>query len=90
MIIRKTLKIENEEGLHMKPASMFVSEAGKFKSKIFVSKDNMKVNAKSIIGVMMLAAVKGSTITIEAEGEDAEEALKSLEDLVVRRKFNEG
>ncbi len=86
---QKTLKIRNKLGIHMKPASLFVSEASKYKSQIFISKDDMKVNAKSIIGVMMLAAGKDSEITISAEGEDAEEALKNLEDLVIRRKFDE-
>ncbi|MGQ9608714.1 MAG: HPr family phosphocarrier protein [bacterium] len=86
---QKTLKIRNKLGIHMKPASLFVSEASKYKSQIYISKDDMKVNAKSIIGVMMLAAGKDSEITIEAEGEDAEAALESLEDLVIRRKFDE-
>lgn len=86
---QKTLKIRNKLGIHMKPASLFVSEASKYKSQIYISKDDMKVNAKSIIGVMMLAAGKDSVITIEAEGEDAEEALENLEDLVIRRKFDE-
>lgn len=86
---QKTLKIRNKLGIHMKPASLFVSEASKYKSQIYISKDDMKVNAKSIIGVMMLAAGKDSVITIEAEGEDAEAALENLEDLVIRRKFDE-
>lgn len=86
---QKTLKIRNKLGIHMKPASLFVSEASKYKSQIYISKDDMIVNAKSIIGVMMLAAGKDSEITIEAEGEDAEAALESLEDLVIRRKFDE-
>ena len=83
------MRIQNKYGIHMKPASLFVSEAGKYKSHIEISKDDMKVNAKSIIGVMMLAATKDSLITIEAEGEDAEDALDNLEDLVIRRKFDE-
>ncbi len=86
---QKTLKIRNKLGIHMKPASLFVSEASKYASQIYISKDDMKVNAKSIIGVMMLAAGKDSIITIEAEGEDAEAALENLEDLVIRRKFDE-
>lgn len=68
---------------------MFVSEAGKYRSQIFVSKDGMKVNGKSIVGILMLAAGKGSEIVVEAVGDDAEEALDALEDLVVRRKFDE-
>ena len=76
----------------MKPASLFVREAGKYKSKIFVYKNNLenrKVNAKSLIGILTLAAGMGTTITILADGEDAEQALDGLEDLVIRRKFDE-
>jgi phosphotransferase system HPr (HPr) family protein len=76
----------------MKPASLFVREAGKYKSKISVYKNNLenrKVNAKSLIGVLTLAAGMGTTITILADGEDAEQALDGLEDLVIRRKFDE-
>jgi phosphocarrier protein HPr len=89
---QRTLEIRNNHGLHMKPAGLLVAEAGKYKSKIFIYKDDMddmKVNGKSLIGVLMIAAGKGSTITIEAEGEDAEQALDGLEDIVVRRKFDE-
>jgi phosphocarrier protein HPr len=89
---QRTLEIRNNLGLHMKPAGLLVAEAGKYKSKIFIYKDDMadmKVNGKSLIGVLMLAAGKGSTITIEADGEDAEQALDGLENLVVRRKFDE-
>ena len=76
----------------MKPAGLFVKEAGKYKSKISVHKNNLenrKVNAKSLIGVLTLAAGMGTTITISADGEDAEQALDGLEDLVIRRKFDE-
>ena len=76
----------------MKPAGLLVSEAGKYRSRITVYKDDqedMKVNAKSLIGVLMLAAGKGTTITFEAEGEDAGNALDGLEDIVIRRKFDE-
>ncbi len=83
------MKIQNSLGLHVRPASLFVSEASKYRSRIFISKDDIKVSGNSIIGIVMLAAGKGSTIIVEAEGEDAEEALNGLEDLVVRRKFDE-
>jgi len=89
---QRTLEIRNEHGLHMKPAGLFVTEAGKYKSSVFIYKDDMddmKVNGKSLIGVLMLAAGKGSTITIEAEGEDSDKALDALEDLVTRRMFDE-
>jgi phosphotransferase system HPr (HPr) family protein len=86
---QRALKIQNKLGLHARPASLFVSEALKYKSQIFISKDGERLNGKSIMGILMLAAGKGSTIIIEAEGEDAEKALDGLEDLVVRRKFDE-
>jgi phosphocarrier protein len=86
---QRTLKIQNKLGLHARPASLFVAEAGKYGSQIFVSKDGMRVNGKSIVGILMLAAGEGSEITIEAVGDDAEDALDCLEDLVVRRKFDE-
>lgn len=76
----------------MKPANLFVREAGKYKSRISVYKSNLenrKVNAKSLIGVLTLAAGMGTTITILADGEDEEQALDGLEDLVIRRKFDE-
>ena len=86
---QRTLKIQNSLGLHLRPVSLFVAEASKYRSRIFVSKDGVRVNGKSPVGIMMLAAGEGSTITIEAVGDDAEEALDGLEDLVVRRKFDE-
>lgn len=86
---QRTLKIQNKLGLHARPASLFVAEAGKYKSEISISKDGVKVNGKSIVGILMLAAGIDSTIVIEAVGDDAEDALDSLEDLVIRRKFDE-
>ena len=86
---QRTLKIQNNLGLHVRPASLFVAEASKYQSQIFISKDGMRVNGKSIVGILMLAAGKDSEITIEAMGDDAEDALDGLEELVVRRKFDE-
>ena len=89
---QRTLSIQNKLGIHMKPAGLFVKEAGKYKSKISVYKNDLehrKVNAKSLIGVLTLAAGIGTTITILADGEDEDQALNGLEDLVVRRKFDE-
>jgi phosphocarrier protein len=86
---KRTLKIQNKLGLHVRPASLFVEEAGKYKSKISVYKDDIETNGKSIMGILMLGAGKDSQITIEAEGADAEDALDGLEDLVVHKKFNE-
>ncbi len=86
---QRTLKIRNKLGLHARPASLLVTEALKYRSDIFISKDGERLNGKSIMGILMLAAGKDTIITIEAEGEDAEAALDSLEDLIVRRKFDE-
>jgi len=86
---RRTLRIRNSLGLHLRPASLFVTEAGKYQSQISIYKDGMKADGKSIIGLVGLAAGKNSKITIEAVGDDAEQALDALEDLVVRRRFDE-
>ncbi len=68
----------NRLGLHARPAAEFVKVAGKFAAEIHVSKDNMEVNGKSILGVMTLAAECGSTLVLRAIGEDAEEAVEAL------------
>ncbi len=74
--------LTNPTGLHARPASLLVQTAAKFKSSITLEKDGRSVNAKSIMGVLSLGADKGSKIKISVEGEDAEEALKALLDLV--------
>ena len=78
----RTVRISNKYGLHARPAAEFVKLAGRFRSEITVRKGDVEVNGKSIMGVMMLAAENGSDIVIQAVGEDAEEALRSLTDLV--------
>ncbi len=70
--------IKNEFGLHARPAAALVSRANKYKSQIFLMKDDNKVNGKSILGVLVLAAENGSTVRVEAEGEDAEEAVDDI------------
>ncbi len=87
-MIKKELIIENKLGLHARPAAIFVQTANKFKSDIRVEKDGQEINGKSIMGIMMLAAGQGSTIIIKVEGEDAEEAIKKLEELILG-KFGE-
>jgi len=74
--------VANVYGLHARPAAEFVKLAGKFESKILVSKDGLEVNGKSIMGVMMLAAERGSTIEIKARGGDAKQAVEALVNLV--------
>jgi len=76
------LTIKNGVGLHARPAAQFVQTANKFKAKITVTKDDHKVNAKSIIAVLSLGAGKGTRITVEAVGEDEAEAVAALKALV--------
>jgi phosphocarrier protein HPr len=77
--------IQNRLGLHARPASMFVSLANKHRSDIWVQKDGQRVNGKSILGLMTLAAAQGARIVISAQGADAEKAVQELEKLVQRR-----
>ena len=76
--------VQNQLGLHARPASMFVKMATRFKSEILVVKEGEEVNGKSIMGLMMLAAGPGTTLTVTAEGSDAAEAVNELEQLVNR------
>jgi phosphocarrier protein HPr len=87
--VERIVRIPNKYGLHARPAAEFVKRAGKFRSAIWVKKDDVEVNGKSIMGVMMLAAEHGSDITIRASGEDAEQAVQALAELV-ENGFGEG
>jgi phosphocarrier protein len=78
----RKVTIQNRDGLHLRPAGLLVKEAARFRSDIFVSRNGFEVNAKSIMGVTMLAAEAGSEIEIRAEGEDAAEALDALTALI--------
>jgi len=82
MVVEKKITIKNKQGLHARPAALFVQTANKFTSDIIVQKGKQEVNGKSIMGIMMLAAGKGSRITIRANGEDAKEAVEELEGLL--------
>lgn len=79
------MEIINKLGMHARAAAKFVKLATSFKSDIDIEKDSRRVNAKSIMGVMMLAASKGSTITLHADGSDAEKSLDALEKLINNR-----
>jgi len=79
-----TVEIVNRTGMHARPASEFVKLAGRFAAQVWVEKDGIRVNGKSIMGVLMLAAEQGSSLRIEAEGPDADEALAALSGLVGR------
>jgi phosphocarrier protein HPr len=81
-------KILNKLGIHARPAAEIVKTAGKFKSSITIVRDDLEVNAKSIMGVMMLAAECGATIVVRAIGDDAEPALDALA-AVIANKFGE-
>lgn len=85
----RDLAIVNKLGLHARAASKFVQTASKFEADVRVAKDGREVSGKSIMGVMMLAAARGSRILVRAEGDDAEAALDALEALV-RDRFGEG
>ncbi len=82
------LVITNKVGLYARPARLLVQTAAQFQSQIRLQRGEQAANAKSIVGVLKLGAIRGETIIVRAEGEDAEEAVKTLSDLV-NRKFNE-
>ena len=81
-MVEAQLVIRNQLGLHARACAMFVKTAARFRSQVFVSRDDLEVNGKSIMGVMMLAAEEGATIRVRAEGEDERQALGALEALV--------
>ena len=83
-MIEKDVKIINNAGLHTRPAATIVKIAAKYESEFFIHKDGMHINGKSIIGVMTLAAEKGSTLTLSFDGEDEEKACKEIADYFER------
>jgi len=86
--VQKEVTILNKLGLHARPAAMFVRTANKHRAEIWVEKGGEQVNGKSIMGLMMLAAGQGTTLTISAEGADAELAIQELE-LLIQKRFDE-
>jgi len=80
--LEKTYIIKNKLGLHARAASLFVQLANKYTSDIFVQKNDQEVNGKSIMGILILAAAKGSQITLRVVGEDADTALSALGELI--------
>ncbi len=87
-IMTKDFLVANKLGIHARPAAMFVKIANRYSCEIFVEKDGEKVNGKSIMGLMMLAAGPGSKLTIHVHGHDASQALAELE-MLIKRKFDE-
>lgn len=81
-MVETVTKITNPTGLHARPAALFVQIAGKFTSSVWISRDERKVNAKSIMGLMSLAISQGSEVLIGAEGEDEHLAVRELLDFI--------
>ncbi len=81
-MVSRDFTISNKLGLHARPSAQLTQTAGRFASDIHISRNGRRVNAKSIMGVMMLAAGKGATVTVEAEGEDAEQAVEAIGRLI--------
>jgi phosphocarrier protein len=85
MMVERSVQIVNKNGLHARPAAEVVKAASKFKSEITIVRDDLEVNGKSIMGVMMLAAEFGATLTIRANGPDAQQAVDAIAELVAHR-----
>jgi phosphocarrier protein len=90
MLIKKKIKIKNPQGLHARPASIFVRIANKFESDVSVKKGSEKVNGKSIMGLLTLAASEGSVVELEVTGLDAEQAIRELEGFLLNDKDEGG
>ena len=88
MNAERSVKIENRNGIHARPAAEIVKVAAKFKSEVVLIRDDLEVNGKSIMGVMMLAAEFGSTLDIRAAGEDADAAVDAIATCIAN-KFGE-
>ena len=82
MCVKKDVLVQNQVGLHARPATVFIQKANEFKSSIWVEKDERRVNAKSLLGVLSLGIVGGTSIDIIADGSDEQEAVDSLVALV--------
>ena len=86
-MISREIKIINKHGLHSRPATAFVTAASRFKSDIFLEYNGVRVNAKSILGLLVLAVEPGSTILLSVDGSDETEAIEAL-DLLAQNRFN--
>lgn len=84
-MISQEFLINNRLGLHARPSAQLTQVAGRFEAEIFIAKNGRRVNAKSIMGVMMLAAGPGSTVTVDAEGPDEQQAMDAIGDLITSR-----
>ena len=81
-MISKEVVINNQVGLHARPATFFIHKANEFKSSIWVEKEDRRVNAKSLLGVLSLGIVKGTVVTLIADGADEDEAIATLSALI--------
>jgi len=81
-VVSRVITITNALGLHARPAALFVKTAASFKCDVFVERDGIRVNGKSIMGIMMLAAEQGSVLSLEADGSDAQACVDALARLV--------
>ena len=82
-MVSKEIVIQNQVGLHARPATFFIQKANEFKSLITIAKDERKVNAKSLLGVLSLGITKGTSVIISADGSDEQEAIDALGVLVM-------
>ena len=81
-MLSRTVTVQNQVGLHARPATFFIQKSNEFKSSIWIEKEERKVNAKSLLGVLSLGITKGTEIKIVTDGVDEEEALDALESLI--------
>ena len=81
-MVSKNVVVNNQVGLHARPATFFIQKANEFKSSIWVEKEERKVNAKSLLGVLSLGIVKGTTIQLIADGPDEKEAIEALNKMI--------
>ena len=84
-MLQREVEIINKLGLHARASAKLTQVAGRFGAEVWLSRNGRRVNAKSIMGVMMLAAAKGSTVVIETDGPDEAEAMRALEELIANR-----
>ena len=81
-MVTKEVVINNQVGLHARPATFFIQKANEFKSSIWIEKEDRRVNAKSLLGVLALGIVKGTAVNLIADGNDENEAISTLSDLI--------
>lgn len=81
-MVTKEVVINNQVGLHARPATFFIQKANEFKSSIWIEKEDRRVNAKSLLGVLSLGIVKGTAVNLIADGNDENEAISTLSELI--------